>query len=134
MNPLKLMTCLLVLGASLSAHAHEAGHENVQVLQEKPLVNAPGKVATMLTVDYAPGQASAAHRHPGSVMAYVLQGTVVSQLKGEAAVTYKTGQYWYEPAGAVHVVSRNASKTKPAKLLVWVLKDEGQAVLEPMKE
>jgi len=61
----------------------------------------------------------------------VLEGSVVSQLKGQAPVTYKQGQYWYEPAGTVHLVSRNASKTQPAKLLVWVLKGQDQQVLEP---
>ncbi|WAH60441.1 cupin domain-containing protein [Pseudomonas silvicola] len=122
---------LAILCASPLAGAHEAGHDNVEVLQQQALPNAPGKQAMMLTVTYAPGQASAAHSHPGSVMAYVLEGSVVSQLQGQPPVTYKAGQYWYEPAGTVHLVSRNASASQPAKLLVWVLKDAGQAVLEP---
>ncbi len=123
---------ILLATALLSTSAF--AHDNVHILQQQTPPNAPGQQAIMLTVDYAAGQASDAHSHPGSVMAYVLEGSVVSQLKGEAPVTYKQGQYWYEPAGAVHLVSRNASKTKPAKLLVWVLKGESQQVLEPYKQ
>ncbi len=129
MNIRTLLT-LAVLSASPLASAHD----HVTILQQQTPPNAPGQQAIMLTVDYAPGQASAAHSHPGSVMAYVLEGSVVSQLQGQAPVTYKAGQYWYEPAGTVHLMSRNASSTKPAKLLVWVLKGADQKVLEPYNQ
>ncbi|MGA4635768.1 cupin domain-containing protein [Pseudomonas solani] len=124
----------LALLASLGAWAHGEGQETIEVLQEHPLQNAPGMKGTLITVGYAPGQQSIAHRHGGSVIAYVLDGEVVSQLQGEPAHTYKAGESWYEPAGTVHLASRNASATKPATLLVWLLTEEKQPLLEPLAE
>ncbi|MFJ2981844.1 MULTISPECIES: cupin domain-containing protein [unclassified Pseudomonas] len=136
MKPSNLSVALLVSAGLLmgqpSAWAHGDVADQVKVLQEKQPSNAPGKNAVMLTVSYAPGQASPAHQHPGAVMAYVLEGAVVSKLNDEQEKTYKAGEYWYEAPGTVHRVSRNASKTKPAKLLVWSLVDEGTPVTEPL--
>jgi len=84
-------------------------------------------------VDYAPGAASDPHVHPGSVFAYVLEGTVVSQLEGDEPTTYTKGQSWYESPKKPHVVSKNASKTEPAKLLVFLLSQEGESLKVPMK-
>ncbi|WP_370467972.1 cupin domain-containing protein [Nitrospira sp. KM1] len=67
-----------------------------------------------------------AHVHPGSVIAYVLEGSVVSQSENEKPVTYTAGQSWYESPKRPHVVSRNGSKTEPAKLLVFLLSKEGE--------
>ena len=100
--------------------AHDPS-EKVTVLQDQMLKNAPGKKAMMIEVDYKPGQSSIAHKHDGTAMAYVLEGEVISQVKGEQAITYKKGQFWYEPAGSEHLVSKNASQTKPAKLLVFMV-------------
>ncbi|QEY61802.1 cupin domain-containing protein [Metapseudomonas lalkuanensis] len=117
------------------AYAHEsAGQEEVTVLQQHKLLNAPGKEAMLLTVTYAPGQASDAHVHPGSVLAYVTEGEVISQLKGEQPRRYKAGESWYEPAGSAHLQSRNASDSKPAKLVVWILNEEKAPLLEPYKQ
>lgn len=114
------------------AHGPEQGQEAIKILQEQSPSNAPGKKAIMLTVAYQPGQKSVAHQHPGAVMAYVLEGAVVSQLKGEPKpVTYKAGEFWYEAPGTVHLVSSNASDSQPAKLLVWSLVDEQKPVTEP---
>jgi quercetin dioxygenase-like cupin family protein len=135
MNALKLMATALscvTLALSLGAVAHEAGSEKVTVLEEHPMLNAPGKKAVMLTVDYTPGQASIAHTHQGSALAYVLEGEVVSRVNDAKAITYKQGQTFYEPAGSRHYESKNASATKPAKLLVFVFMDEKGEVLEPM--
>lgn len=131
---LSLLVALGVLGANVPAWAHgDAQHpDQVKILQEQLPSNAPGKKAVMLTVSYAPGQASPAHQHPGAVMAYVLEGAVVSKLNDEPQKTYKAGEFWYEAPGTVHSVSRNASKTAPAKLLVWSLVDEGKPVTEPL--
>ncbi|NVZ66496.1 cupin domain-containing protein [Pseudomonas gingeri] len=139
MKTLKLITSTLtaaVLVASTGAFAHEAGssQEKITVLEEHPLLNAPGKKAMMLTVDYLPGQASIAHRHQGTAMAYVLEGEIISQVKGGPAITYKPGQSWYEPAGSEHLVSKNASNSKPAKLLVFMFMDEKDAVLIPLNQ
>ena len=130
----------LAIGATVvaaSAQAHDGPHpgqESRAVLQALPLPDAPGKKGIMLTVTYEPGQASKPHRHPGSVFAYVLEGEVVSQLDDGAPVTYKAGQSWYESPHAAHVVSRNASDTKPARLLVWLMVGEGEQVAEPINK
>ncbi|MDB6443649.1 MULTISPECIES: cupin domain-containing protein [Pseudomonas] len=116
------------------AYAHEtAPSEKVTVLQEKALKNLPGKKTMMLTVDYAPGQSSIAHKHEGTAMAYVLEGAITSQVKGEPATTYKAGEFWYEAAGSEHLVSKNASATEPAKLLVFMVMGKDEAVLIPLK-
>lgn len=135
MKSLKLLATALsclALSLSLSAFAHEAGSEKVTVLEEHPMLNAPGKKAVMLTVDYAPGQASIAHTHEGSALAYVLEGEVISRVNDGKAITYKPGQTFSEPAGSKHYESKNASATKPAKLLVFVFMDENGEVLRPM--
>jgi len=140
MNVLRFCVAPLValglgLGVCASAFAHEAGgpSERVTVLQDQMLRNAPGKKALMIEVDYKPGQASIAHKHEGTAMAYVLSGAITSQVKGEKAITYKAGQYWYEPAGSEHLVSKNASKTKPAKLLVFMVLAPEEKVLIPLE-
>jgi quercetin dioxygenase-like cupin family protein len=116
-------------------YAHEtAPAEKIQVLQEKLLKNLPDKKALMLTVDYAPGQSSIAHKHDGTAMAYVLEGAITSQVKGEPAITYKAGEFWYEAAGSEHLVSKNASATQPAKLLVFMVMGKDEAVLIPLKD
>jgi quercetin dioxygenase-like cupin family protein len=105
----------------------------VSVLIKQPLADMNGKEGTMITVDYAPGAASDLHFHPGSVFAYVLEGAVVSQLAGGQPVTYTKGQSWYESPKIPHVVSKNASKTEPAKLLVFLLSQESESLVVPMK-
>jgi len=132
--PFAMLVGIGLLAGQSNAWAHGDVPEQVKVLQEKQPSNAPGKQAVMLTVSYAPGQASPAHQHPGAVMAYVLEGAVVSKLNDEPEKTYKAGDYWYEAPGTVHSVSRNASKTKPAKLLVWSLVDEGKPVTLPLAQ
>jgi quercetin dioxygenase-like cupin family protein len=133
MKTLYLIAALSLLPVA-PLYAHEsAPSEKVQVLQEKLLKNLPGKKAMMLTVDYAPGQSSIAHKHDGTAMAYVLEGAITSQVKGEPAITYKAGEFWYEAAGSEHLVSKNASATQPAKLLVFMVMGEDEAVLIPLK-
>ncbi|MNG01476.1 Cupin domain protein [compost metagenome] len=97
------------------------------------LKNVPGKKALMIEVDYKPGQLSIAHKHEGTAMAYVLSGAVTSQVKGEKERTYKTGEYWYEAAGSEHLVSKNASATQPAKLLVFMVLAPEEKVLIPLE-
>ena len=120
-----------LFGLQSPVWAHGDAADQVKILQQQQPSNAPGKSAVMLTVSYAPGQASPPHQHPGAVMAYVLEGAVVSKLNDEQEKTYKAGEYWYEAPGTVHSVSRNASKSRPAKLLVWSLVDEGKPVTLP---
>lgn len=122
------------LALALPALAHGAEHEKIATLQEHALPDAPGKKGLLIEVSYKPGEASAPHVHAGAVFAYVLEGAVVSQLEGQPPVTYKAGQSWYEAANTPHLVSRNASATQPAKLLVWMLLDEKAPVLTPLKQ
>ena len=125
----------LTLTVSASAFAHEtaAPSENVTILQDQMLKNAPGKKALMIEVDYQPGQSSIAHKHQGTAMAYVLSGAITSQVKGEKAITYKAGEFWYEPAGSEHLVSKNASTTQPAKLLVFMVLAPDEKVFIPLE-
>ena len=97
-----------------------------QILSEK-LPNVPGKTLTVVEVDYRPGGFSAPHRHPASgfVFAYVLSGSIRSQVEGEPLRVYSAGQSWTEPPNAHHLVSANASKTEPARLIAYVIADDG---------
>jgi quercetin dioxygenase-like cupin family protein len=131
-----LLLVALAALAPAAAFAHgpgaEPGKEKISVHHDIPLADAPGKHALFFTVEYAPGQESIPHVHAGSVIAYVLEGAVVSKLDGENEVTYTVGQSWYETPRQNHLVSRNASKTRPAKLLVWILNDAQAPVLTPL--
>jgi quercetin dioxygenase-like cupin family protein len=103
----------------LAAAAGPAAAATAPVLAHD-LPNAPGMRMTAITVSYGPGETSASHRHAehGFLMAYVLKGSIVSQLEGEPERTYATGQSWTEGPNAHHLVSRNASRTEPAEILV----------------
>ena len=130
-EPLKWMGLagvLVILG-----HATVMAEDKVSVLMKQRLPDMAGKEATVLTVDYAPGAASESHVHPGSVFAYVLEGTVVTRLEGEPPNTYTKGQSWYESPKRPHVISKNGSETEPARLLVFLLSQEGEAIKTPMK-
>lgn len=95
-----------------------AGGADERQLIETPLTNAPGRQLTAITVTYAPGQASAPHRHPGAAFVYVLAGSVRSALAGEPERVYRAGDSWFEPPGTQHRLSANASSREPARLLV----------------
>jgi quercetin dioxygenase-like cupin family protein len=124
----------LLLAQSAPAHEVDVGREEVIPLIRQALSDAPGKNAVMVTVNYAPGQVSVAHYHPGSVFAYVLEGEVISQLEGQPPKKYKAGDSWYEPPRAKHLISKNASATQPAKLLVWLLLGERDKTTIPLAD
>ena len=86
---------------------------------------------TTVQVDYAPGESSKAHRHPGLTFAYVLEGEITSKVDDEAEKTYATGEMWMETPGQLHSVSRNASSVKPAKLLAILLAEKGKPLTTP---
>src|SRR5215210_2631541 len=87
---------------------------------------------TVSYVDYAPGRVGAAHHHAGFVLAYVLEGAVVTKISGQGEEkTYTTGQMFYEPPGATHEVSKNASQTQPAKLLAMIFAKKGATLTTP---
>lgn len=135
MNARNLIACTfacMVLTLSMGSYAHDSAQEKITVLQEHPALNVPGKKVLMVTVDYLPGQQSVPHSHAGTTIAYVLEGAVTSKVNDGEEITYTPGQSWYEPAGAKHYVSRNASATQPAKLLVYMVLDEKDPVLTPL--
>ena len=103
----------------------------VTSLMSRDLPENPGREALMITVEHAPGGSSAIHRHNAHSFVYVLEGSVVMQLKGGQQVTLTPGQTFYEGPDDVHVIDRNASDTKPAKFLVFMIKDKSAPALVP---
>lgn len=111
-----------------------AQQPTVASLMSKDLTEIPGREVLMITVEYAPGGADPIHRHNAHGFIYVLEGSIVMQVKGGKEVTLTPGQTFYEAPDHVHVVGRNASSTKPAKFLVFLVKDKGAPVLVPVLE
>jgi quercetin dioxygenase-like cupin family protein len=103
----------------------------VTPLLSKDLTNFPGKEGLMITVEYPPGGSDPIHRHNAHAFVYVLEGSIVMQVRGGKEVTLTPGQTFYEGPSDVHVVGRNASQTKPAKFVVFLVKDKGAPVLVP---
>jgi quercetin dioxygenase-like cupin family protein len=126
----KAMTKVLI-ATCLAAAAAAAEDAKVTPLMTQQLAGIPGKEATMLTVEYAPGASSAEHRHNAHTFVYVLEGAVVMQVMGGKEVTLGPGQTFYESPEDVHTVSRNASATKPAKFLVIFVKQKGAPINVP---
>jgi len=110
-----------------------AQEPQVTPLMSKDLPEIAGKEALMIAVEYPPGGSDPIHRHNARAFVYVLEGSVVMQLKGGKQVTLTAGQTFYEGPDDVHVVGRNASSTRPAKFLVFLVKDKGAPVLVPTK-
>lgn len=110
-----------------------AQEAKVTQLMSKDLAEFPGKEAVMITVVYPPGASDPIHRHNAYALVYVLEGSVVMQVKGGKKVTLMPGQTFYEGPNDVHVVGRNASSTKAAKFVVFLVKDKGAPLLIPEK-
>jgi quercetin dioxygenase-like cupin family protein len=104
---------------------------NVTTLLSKDLADLPGKEGVMITVEYPPGSSDSTHRHNAHTFVYVLEGSVVMQVRGGKEVTLTPGQSFYEGPDDVHVVGRNASQTKPAKFVVFFVKDKDAPILVP---
>ena len=133
MRILRLLLAALVAGLLCAAHGGLTAQEAVVTpLTTKELADIPGKEAQMITVEYPPGSSDPVHRHNAHAFVYVLEGSVVMQLKGGKQVTLTPGQTFYEGPDDVHVVGRNASNTKPAKFLVVLVKNKGAPVLVPV--
>ncbi|MBV2162364.1 cupin domain-containing protein [Achromobacter denitrificans] len=114
-----------------AAHAGKAADPIVTELMTRDLADAPGKDVLMITVDYPPGAADPVHRHDADSFIYVLQGSIVMQLKGGKEVTLHPGQTFYEGPDDVHIVGRNASQTEPARFLVLLIKKRGAPAVLP---
>jgi quercetin dioxygenase-like cupin family protein len=110
-----------------------AQEPNIASLMSKGLAGNPGKEVLMITVEHAPGGSDPIHRHDAQAFVYVLEGSIVMQVKGGEQVTLTPGQTFYEGPDDVHIVGRNASATKPAKFLVFLIKNKGAPVLMPVK-
>jgi quercetin dioxygenase-like cupin family protein len=123
------------VGAALAVTAAAAAAQppaaTVTPLRTQPLIGIDGKEGTMLVVEYAPGVASAAHRHNANTCVYVLEGSVIMQVSGGELLTLAAGQTFYETPSDVHAVSRNASDTEPARILVFMVKDVGAPATVP---
>src|SRR5262245_3776140 len=124
---LGLVLVWLITGTLMAQEA------KVTQLLSKDLTNLPGKEGLMITVEYPPGSSDPIHRHNAHAFIYVLEGSIVMQVKGGKEVTLTPGQAFYEGPDDVHVVGRNASQTKPARFVVFFVKDKGAPVLVPVK-
>ena len=125
----KLVALVLLCLMTGTAMAQEP---TVTPLMLKDLAADPGKEVVMLTVEHVPGGSSAIHRHDAQAFVYVLEGSVVMQLKGGEQVTLTAGQTFYEGPDDVHLVDRNASSTEPAKFLVVLIKNKGAPAVLPV--
>ena len=123
---------LLVLVCLMSV-AMDSKEAKVTDLFSKELTDFPGKEGLMITVEYPPGSIDPIHRHNAHAFVYVLEGSIVMQVRGGKEVTLTPGQTFYEGPNDVHVVGRNASQTKPAKFVVFLVKEKGAPVFLPEK-
>jgi quercetin dioxygenase-like cupin family protein len=122
-----LLACGLIAAAGPSA----AQSTKVDPVISRDLPGMAGKEGVLLVVEYAPGAVDPVHRHDAHVFVYVLEGSVVMQVKGGEPVTLRSGETFYEGPSDTHVVGRNASATEPAKFLAFFVKDKGAPILTP---
>lgn len=130
-----LIVCTLIAALSkvtvTMAAETEAPQAKLTELMSKNLTDLPGKEGLMLLIEYPPGSKDPIHRHNAHGFIYVLEGSIVMQVRGGKEVTLTPGQTFYEGPEDIHVVGRNASQTKPAKFVVFFVKDKGAPVLLP---
>ena len=133
MSYLRILATTVALAASagLAVPALAAPQPVVAPIMQKDLADPPGKEMLMLSVEYPPGAVETIHRHDAYAFIYVLEGTIIEQVRGGKEVTLTPGQTFYEGPDDVHVVGRNASQTKPAKFVVVLVKDKGAPALVP---
>jgi quercetin dioxygenase-like cupin family protein len=136
-NKILMLVLLFLMPGALMAQqpaASQAPQAAVNSLTSKDLPEFPGKEVLMITVEYPPGAVDPIHRHNAHAFIYVLEGSIIMQVKGGKEVTLTPGQTFYEGPDDVHVVGKNASSTKPAKFVVFFIKDKGAPVLVPAPE
>jgi quercetin dioxygenase-like cupin family protein len=124
MNKIAFILSLALSSAAVLSGAH-AGTGKATTLATRELPDLPGKEGMVEVVDFAPGEVSQPHRHNADLFVYVLKGSVVTQVEGDVSKTVNAGEVFYESPTDVHTVSRNASATQPAKLLVFYVKVKG---------
>jgi|SRR5215469_7872935 len=123
----------IACGLLLVSNPLIAQEAKVTSLMSKAVPDSPGKELLMIEVEYPPGAIDPVHRHNAQAFLYVLEGTVIMGVNGEQPLTLTAGQTFYEGPNDIHTVGRNASKTMPAKFLVFLLKDKDAPVLIPVK-
>jgi quercetin dioxygenase-like cupin family protein len=130
----RFLAVFICLGtvSSLSV-SHAADEAKVTPLMKRAFADIAGKEATLLTVEYAPGGSSKPHRHNAHTFVYVLEGSLVMQVQGGPAVTVGPGETFYESPSDIHAVSKNASSTKPAKFVVFMVKQAGAPPTVPVQ-
>jgi quercetin dioxygenase-like cupin family protein len=127
------LVCLMPVTVGPKETPQEAPKEaKVTTLFSKDLPDVPGKEGLMLAVEYPPGSSDPVHRHNADAFVYLLEGSIVMQVRGGKEVTLTPGQTFYEGPSDVHVVGRNASQTKPAKFVVFLVKERGAPALIPV--
>ena len=133
---LSLVLLFLITGTLMAQQptGNQAPQAAVTPLTSKDLPGFPGKEVLMFTVEYPPGSVDPIHRHNAHAFVYVLEGSIIMQVRGGKEVTLTAGQTFYEGPEDIHVVGRNASSTKPAKFVVFLIKDKGAPVLVPVPE
>jgi len=133
---LSLVLLFLITGTLMAQQptGNQAPQAAVTPLTSKDLPEFPGKEVLMFTVEYPPGSMDPIHRHNAHAFVYVLEGSIIMQVRGGKEVTLTAGQTFYEGPEDIHVVGRNASSTKPAKFVVFLIKDKGAPVLVPVPE
>lgn len=129
----KRWTSLLLTASALAVQHASANEAVVTPLMSKELMDIPGKESVVLTVEYPPGATDPVHRHSAHAFVYVLEGSIVMQVKGGKEVTLTPGQTFYEGPDDIHTIGRNASNTRPAKFLVVLIKKKGAEILEVVK-
>jgi quercetin dioxygenase-like cupin family protein len=130
---MKLIKLFLALACLMPGMLLAAQEAQVTPVMSKDLPDFPGKEGLMITVVYPPGSSDPVHRHNADAFVYVLEGSIVMQVRGGKEVTLTPGQGFYEGPDDIHTVGRNASQTKPAKFVVFLVKDKGAPVLIPVK-
>lgn len=137
MKKTALLMTIGAIAASVSmsqwAPAAEQAQAEVKQLMTKELADLPGKEGMMITVTYPPGYVGAIHRHDAHAFVYVLEGSIVMQVKGGPEQTLGVGETYYENPADIHLVGRNASNTKPAKFVVVLVKNKGAPVTIPVR-
>lgn len=121
----KMVVFLLLAFSALAVGGASAGTGKATTLMTKDLPDWPGKEGMVEIVDFAPGEVSQPHRHNADLFVYVLEGSVITQVKGGRPETVHAGEVFYASPMDIHTVSRNASETQPAKLVVFSLKAKG---------
>jgi len=136
MSYFRILSIAVVLagGAQLAQPAHAEPPQPIVVpLMQKDLPDQPGKEVLMISVEYPPGTVEHVHRHDAHAFLYVLEGTIVEQVRGGKEATLTPGQTFYEGPDDVHTVGRNASTTEPAKFIVVMVKKKGVDAVLPAK-